>query len=169
VCRLQAAFFADLADPSFILTSESATDHLQRITPLRARDSINAGQIPGPRVLAAGIWVGRKDGVCEFGGIGIAGGAEGFRQRVRDNIAAGADVIKVCVTGWPADAFANAAGYELPDSTLAAQALGLDSLGRIAPGMAADIVAVAGDPLTDAVAFQRVRFVMSRGKVVLAP
>ena len=46
-------------------------------------DSINAGHIPGPRVLAAGIWIGRKDGVCEFGGIGIAGGAEGFRERVR--------------------------------------------------------------------------------------
>src|SRR6185436_13505780 len=38
---------------------------------LRLRDSINAGQIPGPRVLAAGIWVGRQGGVCEFGGIGI--------------------------------------------------------------------------------------------------
>lgn len=263
---------------------------------LRIRDSINAGQIPGPRVLAAGIWVGRKDGVCEFGGIGIAGGAEGFRQRVRDNIAAGADVIKVCVTGWPADAFANPDSYELPDSTLvavvneahqggrrviahdlskggvragiasgidglahaafldsatamalrrdsilliptlasltagdtsavarglfssvglaqrlgvrlvfgtdggvlphgqnaqefvvltqagvpaleqlraatsnAADALGLDSVGRIAPGLVADIVAVAGDPLTDAGAFQRVRFVMSRGKVIVTP
>ena len=263
---------------------------------LRIRDSINAGQIPGPRVLAAGIWVGRKDGVCEFGGIGIAGGAEGFRQRVRENIAAGADVIKVCVTGWPADAFANPDSYELPDSTLvavvteahqggkrviahdlstggvragiaagidglahaayldsstaaalrrdsiflittlgsltagdtsavarglfssvglaqrlgvrlvfgtdggvlphgqnaqeflalrqagvppleqlraatinAAQALGLDSLGRIAPGMAADIVALAGDPLTDPAAFQLVSFVMSRGKVIVAP
>jgi imidazolonepropionase-like amidohydrolase len=30
------------------------------------RDSINAGQIEGPRVLAAGIWVGTKGGVCEF-------------------------------------------------------------------------------------------------------
>ena len=263
---------------------------------LRIRDSINAGQIPGPRVLGSGIWVGRKDGVCEFGGIGIAGGAEGFRQRVRDNIAAGADVIKVCVTGWPADAYAHPDSYELPDSTLvavvteahqggrrviahdlsnggvragiaagidglahaafldsatavalrrdsvfliptlasltagdssavarglfasvglarragvrlvfgtdggvlphgqnalefvalgqagvpaleqlraatvnAARAFGLDSLGTIAPGMWADIVAVEGDPLADAAAFQRVRFVMSRGKVIAAP
>ena len=83
------------------------------------RDSINAGHILGPRVLSAGIWVGRKDGVCEFGGIGIAGGAEGFRQRVRENIAAGADLIKVCVTGWPADAYANPDGYELPDGRYA--------------------------------------------------
>jgi imidazolonepropionase-like amidohydrolase len=55
-------------------------------------------------------------------------------------------------------------------TTNAAQALGLsDSLGRIAPGMLADIVAVEGDPLTDVGAFQRVRFVMSRGLVVVAP
>lgn len=264
---------------------------------LRLRDSINAGQIPGPRVLAAGIWVGRKDGVCEFNGIGVAGGPDAFRQRVRENIAAGADVIKVCVTGWPADAYAHPEAYELPDSALravvdeahkggrrviahdislggvraglaagidglahaayldsataaalrersvfpistlasltggdtsagsralmasvglaqrvgvrlvfgtdggvlphgqnaqefvalrdagvppldrlraattnAAQALGLsDSLGRIAPGMRADLVAVEGDPLEDVTAFQRVKFVLSRGRVVVTP
>jgi imidazolonepropionase-like amidohydrolase len=261
---------------------------------LRMRDSINAGLIPGPRVLAAGIWVGRKDGVCEFGGIGIAGGAEAFRRRVRENIEAGADIIKLCVTGWPAEARANPDAYELPDSTLkavvdeahsgkrrviahdlsrggvraavaagidglahaafldsatavllrgrsvfliptlasltggdssaasrelaqavalahrvgvrlvfgtdggvlphgqnaqefialyqagiplldvlrsattnAARALGLDSLGQIAPGMVADIVALDGDPLADVTAFQRVKFVMSRGQVVV--
>lgn len=40
------------------------------------RDSINAGLIPGPRVYAAGIWVGTRGGVCEFNGIGIAGGPD---------------------------------------------------------------------------------------------
>jgi len=49
----------------------------------------------------------------------------------------------------------------------AAQAFRLDSLGRIAPGMLADIVALDGDPLVDVQAFQRVKFVMSRGAVVL--
>jgi imidazolonepropionase-like amidohydrolase len=87
---------------------------------LQIRDSINAGFIPGPRVLAAGIWIGRKDGVCEFNGIGIAGGAEGFRARVRENVAAGADVIKACISGWPADAFAKPDEYELPDSVITA-------------------------------------------------
>ena len=49
----------------------------------------------------------------------------------------------------------------------ASTALGLaDSLGTIAPRMIADIVAVDGDPLTDLSALQRVRFVMSRGRVV---
>src|SRR5690349_13789228 len=31
---------------------------------LQIRDSINRGSIPGPRVIAAGIWVGVKGGVC---------------------------------------------------------------------------------------------------------
>ena len=261
---------------------------------LQIRDSINAGLVPGPRVLAAGMWIGRKDGVCEFGGIGIAGGAEAFRARVRENVAAGADVIKACVSGWPAAAWARPDEYEMPDSVLfavveesrrlkrkviahdisqggvraalragvdglahaayvdagtarqmrangmfviptlaslvgedtssasrelvdavrrmhnagarlvfgtdggvlphgqnaaeflamaragvqpleairaatvnAASAFGLaDSLGVLAPGMVADLIAIEGDPLTDLTALQRVRFVMSRGLVV---
>ena len=97
---------------------------------LQIRDSINAGLIPGPRVLAAGIWIGRKDGVCEFNGIGIAGGAEGFRARVRENVAGGADVIKVCVSGWPAAAHASPNDYELPDSILSAIVQESRPLGR---------------------------------------
>jgi imidazolonepropionase-like amidohydrolase len=55
-------------------------------------------------------------------------------------------------------------------TTGAAQALGMaDSLGAIAPGMAADIIAVDGDPLADVTALQRVVFVMSRGRVVKSP
>ena len=87
---------------------------------LRIRDSINAGIIPGPRVLAAGMWVGVKGGVCEFTGIGVVGGPEQFRARVRENIAAGADVIKLCVSGWANEAFANPAQYEMPDDALVA-------------------------------------------------
>ncbi|HKS05091.1 MAG TPA: amidohydrolase family protein [Gemmatimonadaceae bacterium] len=87
---------------------------------LRLRDSINAGHVPGPRVYAAGIWIGTQGGVCEFSGIGIAGGAEKFRERVRINTDAGADVIKACVSGWPAAAFASPDTYELADSVLAA-------------------------------------------------
>jgi imidazolonepropionase-like amidohydrolase len=41
-----------------------------------------------------------------------------------------------------------------------------DSLGTIAPGLIADIIAVDGDPLTDPTAMNRVRFVMLRGRVV---
>ena len=56
---------------------------------LAARDSINAGTIPGPRVLAAGQWIGTAGGVCEFSGLGIKGGADAFAQRVRENVEAG--------------------------------------------------------------------------------
>jgi imidazolonepropionase-like amidohydrolase len=37
-------------------------------------------------------------------------------------------------------------------------------IGRIAPGMAADIIGVIGDPLRDVVALEDVRFVMKEGK-----
>ena len=87
---------------------------------LRIRDSINAGFIPGPRVLAAGIWIGTKNGVCEFNGIGIAGGAEGFRARVKENVDAGADVIKVCVSGWPADSYRDPQAVEVAADALQA-------------------------------------------------
>jgi imidazolonepropionase-like amidohydrolase len=87
---------------------------------LQLADSINAGFIPGPRVLAAGIWVGTKGGVCEFSGIGIAGGPDAFALRVSENLDAGADVIKVCVSGWPAESYANPDSVELGGASLAA-------------------------------------------------
>jgi imidazolonepropionase-like amidohydrolase len=87
---------------------------------LRLRDRIVAGILEGPRVLAAGQWVGTKGGICEFGGIGVAGGPDAFRQRVRNNVASGADVIKACVSGWVADALAKPGDYEISDAALAA-------------------------------------------------
>lgn len=40
-----------------------------------------------------------------------------------------------------------------------------DEAGRIAPGLPADLIAVAGDPLTDVTELERVRFVMKGGVV----
>ncbi|MFN3370609.1 MAG: amidohydrolase family protein [Sphingomonadaceae bacterium] len=49
----------------------------------------------------------------------------------------------------------------------AARAAGLsDEIGTIAPGKAADIVAVSGDPLADPRTLQKMRFVMANGRIV---
>ncbi len=48
----------------------------------------------------------------------------------------------------------------------AAEALGRPSLGRIAPGMTADLIAVDGDPLADVRQLEDVDFVMKGGRVV---
>ncbi len=49
----------------------------------------------------------------------------------------------------------------------AADLLGLsDEVGTIEPGKSADIIAVAGDPLTDVSVYKDVQFVMARGKVI---
>lgn len=55
-------------------------------------------------------------------------------------------------------------------TSLAARSLGLDdAIGRLAPGMVADVIAVDGDPLDDITALRRVVFVMSNGVVHKAP
>ena len=48
-------------------------------------------------------------------------------------------------------------------TTVAADLIDTPNLGRIAPEMLADIIAVRGDPLTDVTTFRRVSFVMKAG------
>lgn len=51
-------------------------------------------------------------------------------------------------------------------TSLAAASLGLDDrIGRVAPGLEADLIALAGDPLQDITALRRVAWVMRAGRV----
>jgi imidazolonepropionase-like amidohydrolase len=81
------------------------------------RDAIAAGRIEGPRIVASGPWLGIAGGICDFNGIGVRG-AEAFRKRVREDVEHGVDLIKVCVTGWLADAVARPSQYEISDEEL---------------------------------------------------
>ena len=76
------------------------------------RNSINAGIVPGPRMLVATQALGARGGHCDTTGFpyllfgkepgvaeGIASGADAFRDAVRFEVKYGADVIKVCATG----------------------------------------------------------------------
>jgi imidazolonepropionase-like amidohydrolase len=60
----------------------------------------------------------------------------------------------------PAEAIASA-------TTGAAKLLGLENeVGRIAPGFSADLIAVAGDPIRDVRALEKVDYVMVRGRTI---
>ena len=66
---------------------------------IAVRDAVRAGLVPGPRIIAAGR------GVCMTGGHGWqmlarqADGADEVRKAVREQLRAGADVIKLIATG----------------------------------------------------------------------
>jgi imidazolonepropionase-like amidohydrolase len=77
------------------------------------------------------------------------------------------------ITDFPGDLVYTGSGAGLPaDAVLrsatasAAKALGIDDIGRIAPGMAADVLGLNGNPLQDLNALHSPALVMSGGSVV---
>jgi imidazolonepropionase-like amidohydrolase len=77
---------------------------------LRLREAIDAGRVPGPRLLVAGASLGSPGGTCSavFAGEGVVRDADEARARVRELAERGVDVIKYCAGGGvlatPADA-----------------------------------------------------------------
>src|SRR6267154_1501106 len=72
------------------------------------RDAINAGDVPGPRMLVSGPALSITGGHCdndllpyEYHAtyLGVADGVEQVQHKVREVIKYGADLIKVCATG----------------------------------------------------------------------
>lgn len=72
------------------------------------RDAINAGDVPGPRMLASGPPLSITGGHCDNNllpydyhatSIGVADGVESVQHKTREDIKYGADLIKICATG----------------------------------------------------------------------
>src|SRR5438132_3077713 len=72
------------------------------------RDAINAGEIPGPRLLVSGPALGITGGHCDndllapeyhYSDFGVADGPWAARKKVREVIKYGADLIKICASG----------------------------------------------------------------------
>jgi imidazolonepropionase-like amidohydrolase len=101
-----------------------------------------------------------------------------LRQMVEQNIriVSGSDagVAFNTFSDYPADLILTVEGADLSPifvlksaTSVAAEALGRDDLGVIAPGKAADLLAVQGNPLQDMRALTRPTLVVSRGRVVV--
>jgi imidazolonepropionase-like amidohydrolase len=116
----------------------------------------------GPRLLTSVRQINERTG-----GRGNPGGLatpEQLRQAVREAKTAGADVIKLFASGSIRDGGQKPADAIVSLTSLAAESLGMkDSIGAVAPGLQADLVAVDGDPLRDITALRKVVFVMKRG------
>jgi imidazolonepropionase-like amidohydrolase len=72
------------------------------------RDAINAGDVPGPRMIVSGPALSITGGHCDndllpfeyhASSDGAADGIEGVQHKTREIIKYGADVIKICATG----------------------------------------------------------------------
>jgi imidazolonepropionase-like amidohydrolase len=77
-------------------------------TDVALRDAINAGDVPGPRMLVSGPPLGITGGHCDenmlgyqyhYSAEGVADGIAEVQHKVRETIKYGADLIKICATG----------------------------------------------------------------------
>jgi imidazolonepropionase-like amidohydrolase len=79
-----------------VTTLRNAGEHERLDLPLKR--AINAGMIPGPRLLTSGIWICRTGGHGWYDEIEADGPWE-IRKAIREEVKHGADWIKIMVTG----------------------------------------------------------------------
>ncbi len=107
------------------------------------RNAIDAGKIPGPRMLVAGYAIGARGGHCDEGagyrqGLlresdytnGVADGPDQIRSAVRYNIMHGASVVKVCASGGVLSLTDNVDSPQLTQAELDALVDEAHALGR---------------------------------------
>lgn len=63
------------------------------------RDAINAGDIPGPRYLANGKELARRDGILVASITAVADGPDEMREVIRHNVGIGVDNVKLSMSG----------------------------------------------------------------------
>jgi imidazolonepropionase-like amidohydrolase len=97
------------------LGSDSDADRL-------LHDAIQSGRSEGPRIIRSGAGLGAKDGVCArvFGEAAVVTDEASARQRVREQIANGAEVIKFCAGGGVIAAQRDADSIELSEDIIRA-------------------------------------------------
>jgi imidazolonepropionase-like amidohydrolase len=128
---------ARYAGAPFYPPTEEGFAAFEKVLPMNHELMRRAAKIPGLKIV--------------FGTDAVAGAhgrnAEEFIDRVHD---AGVEPMAAMVSA----------------NSLGAEAMGMaDQIGSIAPGLQADIIAIAGDPLKDITAVRRVIFVMKGGVV----
>jgi imidazolonepropionase-like amidohydrolase len=86
------------------------------------REAIDSGRIEGPRIVRSGAGLGAPDGVCAqvFGAAAAVSDEASARAKVREQIANGAEVIKICAGGGVFAAQRDAETIELSEGVIKA-------------------------------------------------
>lgn len=136
------------------------TIHAGRFVADKAREDGYFPEIVRPKAAAIGAKIQDTFARAYRAGVPIAFGTDMGVGPHGDNAR---EFIYMVEAGMPAAEALQAATIH------AAEVLGVDDQGQVAPGMRADIIALAGDPLQDIQTVMDVRFVMKDGVVYKRP
>lgn len=133
------------------------------IAPQTAVQQARSGQLPPatiPKAEQAAAAAMRSHAKAIAAGVKVAFGTDTGVSKHGENAREFALMVQAGMT--PAQAIRAA-------TVTAAEAMGRDDIGALAPGKAADVIAVSGSPLDDVTRLERVDFVMHRGVVAKRP